>query len=213
MSAARLAFMPGRRYLSRLQKSGVDRAAFGASRVPRSSSQNAESSGILSPVSETASYFAASKSEEVRSDVAMPRGHTGKGATSRAPAPANGADLSAIGRCVPAQRELATKRGIAAGLGPRDRSQCMWVALSPADAGARDRKRTPPGATGGVRLWRRRDRHSVESRLDAGRQLGSQLLVIEVDMHVGEDRALRADAVDPLQRQVEVKMARMRAVP
>src|SRR5215831_20961541 len=55
--------------------------------------------------------------------------------------------------------------------------------------------------------------HAVIGRLDVSRQLGAQFCVVEIAVHVGEDRALRPDAVDPLQRQVEVKMARMRSVP
>src|SRR5229473_3082302 len=55
--------------------------------------------------------------------------------------------------------------------------------------------------------------HTIIPRLDIGRQLGPQFGVVEIAVHVGEDRALRADAVDPAKRQVEVKVARMRPVP
>src|SRR5258708_23023164 len=57
------------------------------------------------------------------------------------------------------------------------------------------------------------DPHTIIPRLDIGRQLGAQFGVVEIAVHVGEDRALRADAVDPSQRQVEVKMTRMWPVP
>src|SRR5260370_29519083 len=57
------------------------------------------------------------------------------------------------------------------------------------------------------------DPHTIIPRLDIGRQLGAQFGVVEIAGHIGEDRALRADAVDPSQRQVEVKMTRMWPVP
>src|SRR5882672_6504330 len=55
--------------------------------------------------------------------------------------------------------------------------------------------------------------HTIIPRLDIRRQLGAQFGVVEIAVHVGEDRAFRADAVDPSERQVEVKMTRMRPVP
>src|SRR5258708_29357220 len=57
------------------------------------------------------------------------------------------------------------------------------------------------------------DPHTIIPRLDIGRQLGAQFGVVEIAVHVGEDRALRADAVDPSERRVEVKMTRMWPVP
>lgn len=55
--------------------------------------------------------------------------------------------------------------------------------------------------------------HPVERRLDMRRQLGAQLRKVEIAVHVGEDRALWLDALDPLERQFEMEMARVRPVP
>src|SRR5215813_1774516 len=55
--------------------------------------------------------------------------------------------------------------------------------------------------------------HTIIPRLNVWRQLGAQFGVVEIAVHVGEDRTPGADAVDPLQRQVKVEMARMRPVP
>src|SRR5260370_9667553 len=57
------------------------------------------------------------------------------------------------------------------------------------------------------------DPHTIIPRLDVGRELGAQFGVVEIAVHIGEDRALRADAVDPSQRQVEGKMTRMWPAP
>jgi SAM-dependent methyltransferase len=83
---------------------------------------------------------------------------------------------------------------------------CIWV---------RNKKRTetPRRVMDSGRSAIELHPHPIIGRLDMRRQFGAQFRVVEIAMHVGEDRALRADAVDPLQRQVEVKMARMRAEP
>src|SRR5262245_16470970 len=57
------------------------------------------------------------------------------------------------------------------------------------------------------------DLHAVEGRFDVRWQFGAQLRKIEIAVHVGEDRAFGLDAVDPLQRQIEMEMARMRPIP
>src|SRR4029077_1370000 len=54
--------------------------------------------------------------------------------------------------------------------------------------------------------------HAVIGGLDIGQQFLLQFLIVEVDMHMGEDRAFRPHALDPGQRLIDAEMARMRGV-
>src|SRR5438874_11747446 len=56
------------------------------------------------------------------------------------------------------------------------------------------------------------DDHAVVSRLDMRRQLALELVVVEIRMQVGEDRAARLDVLDPGERVLDTEMARLRPV-
>src|SRR4051812_37044641 len=56
----------------------------------------------------------------------------------------------------------------------------------------------------------KRKNHTVICRLDTGGKLGLQRPVVEVDMHVGQDGALRFQPLDPGERFGQAEMARMR---
>src|SRR5262249_13451618 len=54
--------------------------------------------------------------------------------------------------------------------------------------------------------------HAVEGGLDVWRKAAAERLVIKVGVEIGQDRAPRAQALDPGQRLVDGKMARMRTL-
>src|SRR5580700_828453 len=56
------------------------------------------------------------------------------------------------------------------------------------------------------------NRHPVVGRLNIGRQLRIELLVIEIGVQIGQDGAPRLEAADPLQCIVEREMARVRPI-
>src|SRR6516164_5625548 len=62
--------------------------------------------------------------------------------------------------------------------------------------------------------WRFRDLNPepVVGGLDVWRQLAAQLFVIEVGVHVGEDRALRLDLFDPVQRVAQREVTWVRPI-
>src|SRR5260370_10481460 len=68
----------------------------------------------------------------------------------------------------------------------------------------------PPRSARGPR--RQADRHAVIGRLDVPRKLAAERLVVHVGMQVGQDGALRPDALDPCQRVVDREMTRMRRI-
>src|SRR5687768_433735 len=53
---------------------------------------------------------------------------------------------------------------------------------------------------------------AVVARLDMGRQLAPQGFVVQIRVHVGEDRALGLEALDPAERICNAPVARMRLV-
>src|SRR3712207_1450284 len=56
------------------------------------------------------------------------------------------------------------------------------------------------------------DFHSIKSGLNAGRKRSSQCLVIQVDMHVGQDCPFRLEPLDPGERLIDGQVVRMRRV-
>ncbi len=52
-------------------------------------------------------------------------------------------------------------------------------------------------------LRRQLDHHAVEARLDATRQSAAHRFVVQIDMHMGQDRALRLQAFDPGKRLIQ----------
>src|SRR5262245_28364875 len=56
------------------------------------------------------------------------------------------------------------------------------------------------------------DREPIEGRLHVRRELRPQLVVVEIGMEIGQDRAPGLDPFDPAQRIVDTEMAGMRAV-
>jgi len=60
---------------------------------------------------------------------------------------------------------------------------------------------------------RKLDLEPVKGRLDMGRQLAAQNVVVEVEVHVGEDRPPGRKPLDPLERFGDREMARVRPVP
>src|SRR5579859_2621992 len=54
--------------------------------------------------------------------------------------------------------------------------------------------------------------HSVETRLDLGRQLAAQMVVVEISVQVREDGAARLEALDPGERVADREVARVWAV-
>src|SRR5579871_1035210 len=59
---------------------------------------------------------------------------------------------------------------------------------------------------------RKLDLEPVKGRLDMGRQLAAQNVVVEVEVHVGEDRPPGRKPLDPLERFGDREMARVRLV-
>src|SRR6202049_1720134 len=70
--------------------------------------------------------------------------------------------------------------------------------------------RARPRSSQGLR--RQADLHAVIGRLDVVRKLAAQNLVVDVGMQVGQDGALRPDALDPGQRILDGEMTRMRRI-
>src|SRR5512139_1105775 len=56
----------------------------------------------------------------------------------------------------------------------------------------------------------RRERHPVIGRLYTRRQFSTQRRVVHVGVQVGQDRTFRFDPCDPLERLVQIEMARVR---
>ncbi len=54
--------------------------------------------------------------------------------------------------------------------------------------------------------------HAVIAGFDAGRQLGCELGVIDIDVKIGEDGALGFHAIDPGKRGLDIGVGRMRPV-
>src|SRR5260370_42358562 len=69
-----------------------------------------------------------------------------------------------------------------------------------------------PLAGSTVRLGGEFDSEPIIGRLDIGRQPAAQFVVIEIGMQVGENRAPRRDALDPVERLGDGEMTRMRLV-
>src|SRR5690606_27188227 len=85
------------------------------------------------------------------------------------------------------------------------RSRCLWTCPCPGTRPRHERMRSAAGSIG-VDL----QHHAVVGGLDALGQTRLELVVIELVVHVGQDRVPGLDALDPGERLLEMSMGRVR---